>query len=230
MLTDDAFLQALGGVGPNSLNNKLNLENSENSENDQIQIIRHSSYFDADKLNMTIRSKRNCFSILSTNIQYVNAKFDEFEIFINDLKEQQFEFSAICIQESWLTDRSSTKQLELDHYNLIPQGRSCSKKGGLMIYLNKKFDYHVIMTLNTYDTWEGQIVRITKGGLLKPIILANIYRPPKNFNQKYRQFTQELTPILKSLENMNTECIITGDFNIDLLQINEREVFSEFFN
>ncbi len=29
---------------------------------------------------------------------------------------------------------------------------------------------------------------------------------------------------------MNTECIITGDFNIDLLQINEKEIFSEFFD
>ncbi len=36
---------------------------------------------------------------------------------------------------------------------------NCRKKGGFMIYLNKKFDYDVIMTLNTYDTWEGQIER-----------------------------------------------------------------------
>ncbi len=146
MLTDDGFLQVQGGVGPNSLNNKLNLKKSENDENDQIQIIRHSSYLDADKPNMTIKSKRNCFGILSTNIQSINTKYDEFKIFINVLREQQFEFSAFCIQESWLTDKSSTKQLDLHQYNLIPQGRSCSKKGGLMIYLNKKFDYDVIMT------------------------------------------------------------------------------------
>ncbi len=74
------------------------------------------------------------------------------------------------------------------------------------------------------------MVHITKDGLHKHIILANIYIPPKNSNNKYRQFTQELTPILKSLENRNTECIITGDFNIDLLQISEKEVFSEFFD
>jgi exonuclease III len=98
------------------------------------------------------------------------------------------------------------------------------------MYVNKKFVAETIMTLNTYDTWEGQVIRITKGGLRRPIIIANIYRPPKDVHEKYRQFIQEFTPILKTLENMNSEAIITGELNIDLLKINEREVFSDFFD
>ncbi len=36
-------------------------------------------------------------------------------------------------------------------------------------------------------------------------------------------------PILKSLDRKNAEVIITGDLNIDLLKINEKIVFSDFF-
>ncbi len=34
------------------------------------------------------------------------------------------------------------------------------------------------MKLNKYDSWEGQVIKITKGGLNKPLIIANIYGPP----------------------------------------------------
>ncbi len=85
------------------------------------------------------------------------------------------------------------------------------------------------MKLNEYDSWEGQVIKITKGGLNKPLIIANIRRPPKYLNDKYRQSTNELMPILKSLDRKNAEVIITGDLNIDLLKIIEKIVFSEFF-
>ncbi len=70
MLTDEECLQAQGGVLANSLNSNLN---TEDNENDQIQIIEHSPYFDNQKLNSLIKTKTKCFSICSTNIQYLNA-------------------------------------------------------------------------------------------------------------------------------------------------------------
>jgi len=133
-LTDEAFLRAQGGVNQNSLNSKLNIDNIENDENDQIQIIKHSSYYDNDKLNSLIKSNNNSFSILSTNIQSLNAKFDELNIFVNDLRDKHFEFSAICIQESWLSNTDDTDQFNLDNYSLITQGYTCSSKGGLYIF------------------------------------------------------------------------------------------------
>ncbi len=42
-----------------------------------------------------------------------------------------YTFSAICIQESWLSENGDTSQIQLDGYKCIPQGKSCSAKGGL---------------------------------------------------------------------------------------------------
>ncbi len=47
--------------------------------------------------------KRDNFCILSTNIESINAKFGELEVFVQQLREQNFEFIAICIQETWLS-------------------------------------------------------------------------------------------------------------------------------
>ena len=41
------------------------------------------------------------------------------------------------------------------------------------------------MTLNQFDHWEGQFVKITGGGLSKDVIIGNIYRPPRDLNENY---------------------------------------------
>ncbi len=108
------------------------------------------------------------------------AKFDELNIFIEHLRTLNFEFCAICTQESCISDNDGLRQIELKCYKLIPQGKSqCSSKGGLVIYFHEKFDYQYKFKLNKYKTWEGQIIQLKKGdNLRKPIIIGNIYRPP----------------------------------------------------
>ena len=54
------------------------------------------------------------------------------------------------------------------------------------------------------------------------IILGNIYRPPRDINENYRQFIDEFTTVLAKLEISHSDVIIAGDFNIDLLKIHEK--------
>ncbi len=80
---------------------------------------------------------------MSTKEQSINAKIDQLRIFVNRLKTLGHEFSAIYNQESLLTDECDTSQLQLHGYQMIPQGRSCSTKGGLIIYLHELYEYIV---------------------------------------------------------------------------------------
>ena len=123
------------------------------------------------------------------------------------------------------------KQVELKGYKLIPQGKSSSSKGGLIIYLHEKFEHDYKLKLNKYKTWEGQIIQVKKGeNLTKPIIIGNIYRPPNQLIDSYNEFINELSPVLKSLEKNNSEVIMSGDFNIDLLKLNDKQVISDYFD
>ncbi len=48
--------------------------------------------------------------------------------------------------------------------------------------------------------------------------------------EKYSEFTKEFAHILDTLENMNSKVIITGDFNIDLLNIADKVVLGEYID
>ncbi len=138
-------------------------------------------------------------------------------------------FSAISIQESWLFEGSDTSLIQLEGYKCIPQVIICISKGGLMIYLHENFKYK--LELNDYTTWEGQCIEIMRGKTLnKPLYIGNIYRPPPKNLEFYNQFIEEFAPILVNLDKNNKDVILAGDFNIDLLKINEKHIINEYFD
>ena len=57
--------------------------------------------------------------------------------------------------------------------------------------------------------------------LNKKIILGNICRPPNYIKDNYLKFFDEMRSVLTHLTKLKCEVIIAGDFNIDLLKIND---------
>ena len=69
-------------------------------------------------------------------------------------------------------------------------------------------------------------------GLDKNISLANIYRPPQRntCNASIEDFLHEFKPVLEIFDKGNSSKIIAGDFNINLLELNDRQKFQEYFD
>ena len=101
----------------------------------------------------------------------IDAKFTELQAFIVDLESSNFNFGVICLQESWLNANDDTTVIELEHYNCVIQGKTCSSKGGLMMYIHEKFNYKIKTYGNRCNNWESQIVELSGGGLSKPITI-----------------------------------------------------------
>ena len=82
------------------------------------------------------------------------------------------------------------------------------------------------------DIWEGLFIDVSGQNLRRPITIGNIYKPPHNNNNNanIKRFIEEISPIINTLQKENKYAAIVGDFNINLLQINEREKFEEFFD
>ncbi len=138
-------------------------------------------------------------------------------------------FNAICIQESWLSVSDNTSQIKLEGYKCILQGKTCSLKGGLIIYFNDNFKHESKLRLTQHTTWEGQVIKVEKGDTLtKPVVIGNIYRPPKESLVYYDEFINEFSLILEKCESNSNEVIFTGDYNIDLLNINEKHKISDY--
>ena len=78
--------------------------------------------------------------------------------------------------------------------------------------------------------WECQLINVDGGNLCKKLILGNIYRPPRGTIDHYKKCVHELTDTLNYFENSNSEVVIAGDFNINLLDIDHKDIVRSYFN
>ena len=90
-----------------------NIDNNNNAINDdhvaeEPDVIRDSSYHDDISLNNLFQCKGNVSSIVSLNYQSLNAKFDQINIKLQELTGNGNAFSALCLQETRLSDDSDT--------------------------------------------------------------------------------------------------------------------------
>ena len=176
----------------------------------------------------------NNFNVLSLNAQSINAKFDCLLVLIEVAKHQGISFHAICIQESWLSENADLSLLQTDGFRCYSQGKRCSAHGGLLTYISE--DLHASkINMNIDSTvWEGLFIRIKDLENQKDLVLGNIYRPPHDNNTQINisTFVTELDPMLSSLTNTRDDILITGDFNINLLQINvvNKEHYAQFLD
>ena len=176
------------------------------------------------------QNNHNSFLIFSLNCQSLNAKFDEIKIQIETFRNGGCEISAFCLQETWLGEDYDTSLLQIEGYTLISQGKICSSHAGLAIYLNNKYKYKTVEVFEKSNIWESQFLEITYQTMTKTIILGNVYRPPKDINENYQTFIDEFANKLVYLNNNRNEVIIAGDYNIDLLKINDKPIISEYFD
>ena len=82
------------------------------------------------------------------------------------------------------------------------------------------------------NVYEGLFIDVFSDKLLKKITLGNIYRPPKrnNSNSEVNKFIEEISPIIDCLSRENSQLCLSGDFNINLLEINNRESYQDYLD
>ena len=222
-------MQAIGGEKANCLNEILN---SFDDSNDELKTFGNSPYYEIEGIENILLPYKDTFTVVSINIQSLKAKFDHLTAFLSLLDSHEFSFSAISIQETWLTQNEDTSLLEIPGYQLIHKGKKCSEHGGVAIYLRDDFSYKILDVCENSTLWDGLFLEITRDSVAEKITLGNIYRPPKynNCNTTIENFMNEIKPLIIQLENTPNHTVISGDFNINLLDINHRQKFQDYFD
>ena len=232
MAVDPDDLSArFGGTTVNDLNNVLNI-NDEADPDDDISTLSLTRFIETNELEKYLKDHKNEFTILSLNVQSIRAKFDQLSARLCTLYNEGLSLSIFCFQETWLAENDDVTPFLLPGYSLAHQGKSCSEHGGLLTYIRDDFSYKILdMNINALS-WEGLFVDVFGEQLNKQIHIGNIYRPPKNNNnnQSIELFIEEFSPIVDRIGKNMSHGIMVGDFNINLLQIQEREKFGDFFD
>ena len=176
----------------NSSNSLTHLLQSDDTE--ELNVIRHSPYISVDELLLSQINKQNGLSILSLNCQSLHAKFDYIKILIEKFQHNNCSLQVICLQESWFSNDTDLSLYMIPGYHLISTSHYASTHGGLVMYLNQRWDYN----LKTCDTvskfWERQIVEIIDPNvkMRKKIIVGNIYRPPNISRELFQCFYEKI--------------------------------------
>ena len=156
----------------------------------------------------------------------MNSKLNSLLAFLSHLSEKGYNFDAICLQETWVSPESDTLIFNIPGYHLIHQGKcTCSK------HLDKFSDSITNIEVKS-ELWDGKFADVYRENLEGKITVGNTYRPPRSNNNNVtltlRKFISEIDPMIIAHEKNCS--IIRGDFNINLLQINERVENQKYFD
>ena len=66
----------------------------------------------------------------------------------------------------------------------------------LIIYVDDQYKLKVTFNLNTYEHWEGLIVKVQGNYISKTFIIGNMYRSPRMRNEDLYVFIDEFTPTI----------------------------------
>ena len=93
------------------------LDNNHSEGNNEAHVIKHSLYYRETDFSKLLVHKAG-FSIFSLGIQSVNARFDEFQLFVHSIRLTN-PISTICLQKCCLSAMDNVTMFNLDGYELL---------------------------------------------------------------------------------------------------------------
>ena len=152
----NVILKNHGGVDGKNFKDIIN----EDSDPDEIDLIHHSPYYSPSQMPNHIKFREGFFGVLSLNAQSIQAKFSNLEAFIALMHSQDIHFPVICIQETWLNDNSRLPLVSLNGYQTFHSNASSSTHGGLITYVDEKYDVSVIKKIEMSTIWDGLFLKL----------------------------------------------------------------------
>ena len=115
----------------------------------------------------------------------------------------------------------------------VHQGKRCSQHGGLITYIHLHYNFDTCSVGIDSNIWEGLVIKIlSNNNISKNIFICNTYRPPKD-NLTYEnmnKYADELNLMLSDFNRTGSIILLLGDFNIDLLKLNDKILIKDYLD
>ena len=183
--------------------------------------------------------KNKDVSLLSLNVQSLNAKFSSLREFIDHFKCKNFNFDIMALQEIYQIEDPSLFNIP-GYAQLVYKDRKNGHGGGVGYYVNSKLKFSVRDDLSIFieGICECLFIEIELSNK-KKVIIGNFYRPPSKKSKsndasvanKLKLFQESLYQLLTSCKKDNMSNIyLVGDFNLCLLRHDLFEPTAEFID
>ena len=152
---------------------------------------------------------------------------------LNSFEQFENPIQVLCLQETWIEDADylDLSLFQIQDYNLITQNRYASAHGGLASYIHKNWAY----TIRTYEIksqyWEEMFITLTDPVETKQtkLSIGHFYRPPHAQVSQLTSFIDYFSTTIAQFHASNETTYVCGDYNINLLLINENIYCSSLF-
>lgn len=178
------------------------------NNNDLFSVPSNSNYHVSEQF-PKIRDD-NCVSLLHINIRSLPKNFENLKILLASINHK---FSIIALSETWLKTTPHS-YYSLPGYELVVNNRHGRGGGGVALYISNDLHFITREDLNISDeSLESLFVEISNP-TTKNIIAGVIYKAPSVVHDK---FMTSLQNICSRITCVNKHCLISGDFNINLI-------------
>lgn len=178
---------------------------------ESLQSDEQSNYFTVDSLNNFLLEYKSKISVINFNIRSVNRNLDNFLALLCSIN---INFHIMTLTETWLSSAGCSFSVDGYHAHHTVRG---VRGGGVSILCGTALDSEQLRDLSLVtDHIETCAVRVKFAP--RNIIVICVYRPPSG---SLSEFCNELQSVLSDRSLIGADVVLTGDFNINLLQSSE---------
>lgn len=153
------------------------------------------------------------FSLMHLNIRSLKKHHDDLVALLASTGKS---FDIIGCSETWMSEQTLLDIYKIDGYSLHCINRQDRIGGGVCLYVNSHYSVKERHDLTVDDGHTDSLFLEVKMASGACIIIGVIYRPP---NSDYETFRNHFDNLLFSINQMNKNSIIMGDFNIDISKL-----------
>ena len=205
-----------------------NLIDDDDDDKD-LQNTIHSKYYDIDQLNSLKIDSPSSFGLFHVNIASLDKHIDDLKLILS-LINHNFDILGIS-EHKILKDSLPSNNIKIPGYKDFIFEPSQTVCGGTGFYIKDNLDHtsRSDLQINSPSHYESIFIEIEFHNK-KNLIFGCFYRHPSS-NISIEEFTNEhLDPVLQKISMENKQCVIMGDFNINLLKIDTNRYANLFFN
>ena len=204
-----------------------NFLNISNHVDEDILPAVNSKYYDVDEFNSLKFDVPSSFKLCHVNIASLDNHIGDLRLVLSRL---EYKFDIIGISEHKINS-FATNNIDLKGYNPFIFEPTDTTHGGTGFYIkdNINFIERNDISLNSSGNFESKFIEI-KFDNNKNLVIGCIYRHPTSVITVPNFCEEHLDPILSNIAKENKQCILMGDFNVNLLKSDSASAVSLFYN
>ena len=210
----------------NSLFNDIDFNLNFLGDHPEQQSDRLSHYFDTAEFNSKFTSSQphhKDLKVLNINVRSIAANGSNLVAYLGTLNIQ---FDIICLTETWMNERREIVN-HFPDYKCYHSTRPYRDGGGVSILVKPEFSVTEIVSV-TSNTDIIECIFVEVSGYGRKLAVGCCYRPHCISDSTY--FSEALSNKLHFISRDYQNCVLCGDFNLDLLKIENDYNISRFYD